>query len=133
MNPYEPSQIAELQSEPESELITGSPWPVWRMIFAEWEQRRLIYNGVLIMLVLVGIGIQGVGPFLVSTVVECVVAGAAANCCYFAGPLVESYVSWLQQRRVGWGKYLFIAGLGFSVVVTVIALMIRGTFLQGAL
>ena len=134
MNPYEPSQVAELQPDPTSELIAGSPWPVWRTIFWEWEQRRLIYNGVLIAIVLVGVGIQGFGRSIIQTMIDSVFAGLAANCCYVIGPLFESYVTWLQGRRVvSLGKSLFVAGLSFSIVVTYMAFMMRAYLMNGGM
>jgi len=131
MNPYEPSQISDLQTDPGPELITGSPWPVWQTIFREWEQRRIIYNLYLIALVVLGIATQGIGQSLIVTAIECVVAGVAANCCFFAGPLLESYVTWLRGRRVSWGGMLFFVGLGFSVIVTLLALLVRYHHING--
>ncbi len=131
MNPYEPSQLAEMQALPAEDVITGSPWLVWRRIFREWEQRRLVYNGVLITIVLIGIARQGWAGSVLRTMLECTIAGLAANCCYFAGPLLESYVSWLIGRRVSWGGMLFFLGLGFSILVTLMALWVRFYLING--
>ncbi len=131
MNPYEPSQLAELQALPVEDFITDSPWPVWRTIFREWEQWRLIYNAILITIVLIGIFWQGWRGSVLRTMLECSIAGLAANCCYFAGPLLESYVSWLIGRRVSWGGMLFFLGLGFSILVTLVALLVRYYFING--
>jgi hypothetical protein len=131
MNPYEPSQLAEMQALPAEDIISGSPWPVWRTIFREWEQRRLVYNGILITIVFIGIARQGWGGSELRTILECVFAGIAANCCYLAGPLLESYVSWLIGRRVSWGGMLFFLGLGFSILVTLVALFIRYCLING--
>jgi hypothetical protein len=133
MNPYEPSQLAELQALPAEDVITDSPWPVWRRIFREWEQWRLVYNGVLITIVLIGLVWQGWGGSVLGTMLECLFAGFAANCCYFAGPLLESYVSWLMGRRVSWGGMLFFLGLAFSILVTLIDLLVRYYVINGIL
>jgi hypothetical protein len=118
MNPYEPSQTPI----PVATAADGLPW---QDIFWEWERRRLWYNLVLVVIVLLGLGATGFGLSFAWTMFECVVAGVLANCCYCAGPIVETYLTWLNQKRIGWGILLFILGLLFSIFITLIALRIN--------
>ena len=61
-----------------------------------WEKLRLVFNGVLIAWTLF-LAIFG-GPDLLATADFWTLAtfgGIVVNICYFAGPIVETYVTWL--------------------------------------
>jgi len=118
MNPYEPSQTP-------IPLATEAEAQPWQDIFWEWERRRIFYNIVLVMIVIFGLTMTGIGPFYADTMVQCVVGGFFANCCYCAGPILEMHATWRKHQRVGWGMLLFVVGLVFSILVTLIALQIR--------
>jgi hypothetical protein len=115
MNPYEPSQLP-------LPLATSADAVPWSEIFWEWERRRFWYNLILAVIVLLGLTVTGLGRSLAWTMFECVIAGVLANCCYCAGPVVETYLTRFTQKRTRWGLLLFLMGLLFSVIVTLLAL-----------
>lgn len=75
--------------------------------FLAWERLRIVYVLVLGLWTVVLVGPQ---PIHIPIVV--VIAGGAvlANLCYFAGPILESYVRWLGYRGIGLRWFLFIGG-----------------------
>jgi hypothetical protein len=75
--------------------------------FLAWERLRIIY------VLLLGIWtVVLVGPQPLHIPIAIVIAGGAvlANLCYFAGPILESYVRWLGYRGKWLRWFLFIGG-----------------------
>lgn len=117
---------------PESKAIE-SPLPkidkdtpgTYRRIFVEWEMLRVVYNLILagvvtVFVVLEGTYILGDKRFWFYMVESAVVA----NLCFFAGPLLESYLEFLGVRsKISWLRpVLFIAGTLLSIVLAVFVL-----------
>ena len=48
---------------------------------------------------------------------ELVIAGIVANFCYFAGPVVDTYLHWLGMKSRWVGICLFVVGTTFTVLV----------------
>ncbi len=89
-----------------------------RPIFLSWEKLRLVYNAILILITL---GLMTFQSHLFSNVEfwTAVVFGAlVANACFFLGPIIEAYVTWLGYRNVGLRVFLFISG---TVVACILA------------
>jgi len=107
--------------------------PAMRELVRWWELRRLAYDVVLLLVglpltwALVRFAGEKAAPG------EILLAGAtffaAANACYFLGPLAELYAGALRQAKLGREVrlLLFVTGTAFSVLV------IGGTFLLGLL
>lgn len=93
-----------------------------RETFLRWEFLRLIYNVVLVVVTCVTVFSQRPDAAWQPEFLWCCVVGAvAANICFFAGPIAESYLRWLglQTRMLGYA--LFGAGMLFSLLVNQVA------------
>ncbi len=100
-------------------IVEPSLWPEFRATFLAWERLRIVYNVVLVALTCISVlGSQpqhGLDPgFWLSAVV----AGLAANVCYFLGPVAACYLRWLGVRSAMLTPLLFGLGLAFSMLIT---------------
>jgi hypothetical protein len=93
-------------------------------IFIRWELLRLLYNAILILETLVLFRSMTVDIRPIDFWVEAMLAGMVANVCYFAGPLINIYLSWLLEQKTAMLTWA-IWGLGtvFSVGVTLLAFL----------
>lgn len=85
---------------------------IGKRVFLEWEKMRLAYIGILVIFtILIGLSELANPAFWVVALVGAVVS----NLCYFLGPIVETYVTWLGLRSVAirWG--MFIVGTLFTM------------------
>jgi hypothetical protein len=84
--------------------------------FLAWERLRIAYVLLLGLLTVVLVGPQ---PIHVAIVI--VIAGGAvlANLCYFAGPILESYVRWLGYQGKGLRWFLFIGGTLLTAILEI--------------
>ena len=111
-NPYKtPIASAELQRQPNTSasLILGVAKP----IFIKWELLRIAYCLICLIGVLVSMSVcnrfpsglfidRQVDPALLGWE-SYILYGLIANVCFFAGPIVETYVTWLGfKHRVVW-------------------------------
>ena len=89
-----------------------------RGIFLAWEKLRLWYIGILTAVTLIATMLDFKALVTSPDYWSVVLSGAVvANLCYFAGPLVETYVTWL-DFRVSWLRpLLFILGTLLSVIL----------------
>ena len=120
-NPYQ-APVAEV-AEPE---VTNprSLNEIARKTFLAWEKLRLFYVAALAVMTLLA-GAINVSALLMSVEFWVMVAIGAvfANICFFAGPMVESYVKWL-GFRIPWIRpvlfvigTLFACGLAFAAII----------------
>ncbi len=117
-NPYAPpaSEVrASVVDQPESLMAIA------RRVFLAWEKLRIAFVAILGAVTVLILGKKLLEPDVVFSVFGYAVV---ANVCFFAGPIVETYVNWLGCRHghVRWS--LFIAGTMFSLVLTVGALTV---------
>ncbi|MDX1962144.1 MAG: hypothetical protein SFX18_03260 [Pirellulales bacterium] len=126
MNPYEPSQLpasAFTNNTLEQPRLEG--WAIYREIFLRWERLRLVFNAVLVALSL----IVGSAFGLLNTFrfwLLCVEGGIVLNICYFAGPVVESYFTWLTGRELkDMGFILFILGTILCMLAAVFSIAMQ--------
>lgn len=114
-----------------------------RPIFIQWEKLRIIYN---VVLVFVTLGISGsilvpqmqTAGFesylkLLSHLSFTALCGAViANLCFFAGPLLETYVKWLWSQFRFPRTALLIAGTLFASFLAALTITVScfGVFLQ---
>ena len=85
---------------------------IGKRVFLEWEKLRLVYIGILVTFtVLIGLSQLGhPGFWLVA-----VFGGVVANLCFFTGPIIETYVTWLGFRSVAIRWVMFVAGTLFTM------------------
>lgn len=96
-----------------------------RMTFLHWEQLRIVYN--LVLVVLTCTTVFGLRPDLAMDPGfwgEALIGAVAANVCFFLGPIIDCYVRWLgwSSRLVTYG--VFGVGMAFASLVTLIAAML---------
>lgn len=113
-NPYA-SPVSQAIEEALPDAASHALGRIARATFLAWEKLRLVYVGILagVTLLLGGLG----GPALLSSFSfwANVVEGAiVANLCFFAGPIVETYVTWLGFRA----KWLRISMFTLGTLVS---------------
>jgi cytochrome c oxidase subunit IV len=114
-NPYS-SPLAE----PGQPAPSGEPLrQIAHRTFLAWERLRVIYIVVLGALTLL-LGWQSFGSF--DYWVTVVGGAVVANVCFFAGPIVETYVSWLGYQGKWLRTSLLMIGTIFSCLLAVAAL-----------
>jgi hypothetical protein len=95
-----------------------------RPVFLGWEKLRFVYIVVM----------AGWCRFLFMTFdpggdedrfwMRCIFGGIIANLCYFAGPIFETYVTWLSGRRRAWLRpALFVLGALFTMLLALATLV----------
>ncbi len=84
-----------------------------------WEQLRVWYNVMLACVASIAVLVIEPRLLLHARSLESLVAGAiGANLCYFAGPIIEGYLTWW-WRPVRWFRIpAFIAGTLFACLLT---------------
>ena len=115
-NPYS-SPLAETPSKEVADKDLGT---IARETFLAWEKLRIPFNGILISLTLA----MGAGHLhLIEFWGTAIAGGLFVNACYFAGPIVETYVTWLgyRGRRLRYG--LFVLGTLFTSAVAAVVMI----------
>lgn len=123
-NPYS-SPLADSNSiqNPDDAVSVPTLGAIARVVFLAWERLRLIYLFVLAVVTLLMTGAQ----LMQLQMLALVLGGAVmANLCFFAGPIIETYVRWLGYQRTWVRWFLFVGGLILSMVLTSAALMPHG-------
>jgi uncharacterized protein involved in cysteine biosynthesis len=116
-NPYASSSkpnAEELGTEPPiDETLLG----IARNVFLAWEKLRVLYLGILTLLVLLLVGFSGI--LNLSLMISIVFGAFFANVFYFAGPVVDTYIRWLGYRN-SWPRWvMFIGGTILSIVLAI--------------
>jgi hypothetical protein len=110
-----PADIASLANDPTLFLPNiHAAEPTFMEVFFAWEKLRLLYNGLLIVAVLIRFQfILEVIPFFVEPAIY-------ANLCFCAGPVAEGYLCWFGLPRQPCRWVVFWAGffltLAFAIV-----------------
>ncbi|MGI9516227.1 MAG: hypothetical protein ACR2NP_04210 [Pirellulaceae bacterium] len=97
----------------------------YRRIFVDWELLRILYNLILVGVVTVFVIWEGTHVLSDKRFwIYMVQSAVVANLCFFAGPLLESYLEFLGVReRISWLRsILFVAGTLLSIVLAVFVL-----------
>ena len=94
-----------------------------REALVSWERLRLVYNGAMLLVglpvaLILALPLHPAVGFL-NALILAVAFGAAANACYFLGPLLELYVGIIRGRPFTRTTRMafFVAGLLVSVAV----------------
>ena len=124
-NPYASPPVAE-------SVQTAGATPEWdiqsvaRRVFIAWEGLRVRYNAVLIAICLFTgflTGAYSLSEFWIA----CVTAGIGANVFYFAGPIAETYLTWLRKEESeSLRNGVFLVGLTFSAALAVVGTLSVG-------
>lgn len=94
----------------EASLVDEPVGAMLRRVFLAWERLRVLYDGALAPIV-PGFVVFNIHVLLtVKFRLIGVHAAIIANIRYFAGPIYESYATWLGWRTTGVRPTLFIAG-----------------------
>jgi hypothetical protein len=85
-------------------------------IFYKWEKLRLPYNIILAVILWLSHGISLKWQFFQPMFLSIWLAGGiGANLCFFVGPLVESYLTWLGLCRRWVTFVIFVIGVFISL------------------
>jgi hypothetical protein len=85
-------------------------------IFYKWEKLRLLYNFILAVILLLSHGLSLKWQFFHPIWLSIWLAGGiGANLCFFIGPLVESYLTWLGFRSRWVTGLIFVIGVFLSL------------------
>ena len=95
-------------------------------IFIRREKLRVIYNATLLVVLIALLvlafyfeapGISGVGIF--DFTLRILAYAFVANVLYFAGPIGESYLAWLNVNTGIWRVIIFASGLVLSTILEI--------------
>lgn len=124
INPYS-SLSLETSSLDATPVAAPNPTlvDIVKTTFLAWERLRIFYVLLLGLFTLFLVAPQ---PIHIPIVI--VIAGGAvfANLCYFAGPILESYVRWLGYRGKWLRWFLFIGG---TLLTAILEFALQGTSL----
>jgi hypothetical protein len=114
-NPYTPPTVETCLADQPAEA-PPTLGQIARTTFLAWEKLRLVYVGVL-ALVVIFMAVLDSNSFRqhIREFFQAALGGAViANLCYFAGPMVETYVTWLGYRGQWLKIVLFVLGTLFA-------------------
>lgn len=87
-------------------------------IFLKWEKLRLPYNLILFLVTVLWYSSWREGPrglVLPVMVLFLLIGAVLANICFLAGPLAESYITWLGWKSNLVTGILFVGGVLISI------------------
>jgi hypothetical protein len=115
-NPYSTPLALESSPEPKIAATTSGLLEIARSTFLAWEKLRFLYIGLLGTLTLLLCGRE----ILNFEILLIVIAGAfVSNVCYFAGPILETYVTWLGLKGKWFRWVLFTVGTLLTMVLAI--------------
>ena len=118
-NPYQAPLQAELvPSKPtrQSNLIQ-----IGKDAFLHWEKLRLVYIAICGAVTLIAMMLFKLPLGKIEHWGFIIFGGIVANVCYFAGPVVETYLTWLGFNPKPFRAFAFILGVSFTSVCAVLA------------
>ncbi len=116
-NPYNAPQAAVAVEVADVQATTLGQ--IAKRVFLDWEKMRLAYIGILgVFTLLMGWPHLGSLEFWAISIF----GGIVANGCYFLGPIVETYVTWLGFRSLALRWVMFALGTMFTMLGAVGAL-----------
>ncbi|QDV47170.1 hypothetical protein Enr13x_70790 [Stieleria neptunia] len=107
------SATADSQAASTKSLSLGS---IAKSTFLAWERLRLIFVVVLGLLTLL---LAGPDLTKLRTLVLIAEGAIIANVCFFAGPIIETYVRWLGYDRKWVRWFLFVGGTMLTAMLAV--------------
>ena len=121
-NPFAASVVED--SSPAEQTRSTKLGSIARETFIAWEKLRLVYNAILVPLCIGLILLASRAtpqPHVTDLMLwaSCIFGGVVANACYFAGPIIETYVAWLGLPSRTLRYVLFTLGTLFTAVAAV--------------
>ncbi len=120
LNPYQP---VEDQVHAEENLPHIPLDQLARRIFVAWERLRIVYNAILAVTVICVVAVYFAqyrpASLPLSGFFGIIVPVVGANLCFFAGPIVETYVAWLGLRTETLRMVLMFFGTALSMMIAV--------------
>lgn len=117
-------QTAPSDTETVDYVPAESVWGIARATFLAWEKLRLVY---IVTLGAATVALSFVDrPLLLYSFkfwAEVGVGAVVANLCYFAGPAIETYATWLGVRTPWIRPTLFVLGTLFTFLLAVCMVM----------
>lgn len=95
-----------------------------KAIFRQWERRRPIYNIVLVVVSSLALPLAGASIRMPWFWMDVLAGAIFANVCFFAGPILESYLDWLGRRPRRLAVVLFVAGTVLASLLAVICIAV---------
>ncbi len=92
-----------------------------RKVFLEWEKLRLIYVAVLVVATLGAAALRAQVFYTVEFWATAILGAFVTNMCFFCGPAVESYLTWIKAKPAFLRMALFVIGTIASVIVAMVA------------
>ncbi len=121
-NPFAPPNNAQETRLNESAVRDESLGAIAKQVCLDWEKLRLIYIAVL-GAETIAIGFLAHPLILTPEFWGGALLGAVfANVCFFIGPVIETYISWLGYPSRALRFVMFIAGTLFSCLLVIISL-----------
>jgi len=126
-NPYSsPTTDTTVGPKPSTAESGVSIAALAKPVFIAWERLRIIYVLVLgvftIMLAIPDVIYNGSQLLTFRSLVMIAEGAIVANVCYFAGPIIETYVRWLGYNRKWVRWFLFVGGTILTVVLAFFSL-----------
>lgn len=125
-NPYsspavEPFPITAATLSPPTSSQTLAA--IAKSTFLAWEQLRILYIVVLGLITLLSLGMDMAIITELRTILLIAEGALLANFCYFAGPVVETYVRWLGYNRKWVRWFLFVGGTTLTAILAIASII----------
>ena len=121
-NPYSTPSIdarSGIADSLDASMTSPSLSAIAKPTFLAWERLRLIFIAVLGLLTLL---LAGPNLLKFRTLVLIAEGAIVSNVCFFAGPIVETYVRWLGYDRK-WVRWcLFVGGTMLTAALAVVTM-----------
>lgn len=122
-NPYS-TPLSEPTASPETSTDRSADsanlMSIAKTTFLAWERLRIPFVAVLAALTLL---LAGRNIFQPQTLFIVAVGAVFANLCFFAGPIVETYVRWLGYDRIWVRWFLFVGGTALTAMLAIATLV----------
>ncbi|MEZ6077097.1 MAG: hypothetical protein R3C56_15945 [Pirellulaceae bacterium] len=126
-NPYSsPTTDTTIGRKPSTAASGVSIAAVAKPVFIAWERLRVVYVVLLgvftIVLAIPGVIYNGSQLLTFRGLIMIAEGAIVANVCFFAGPILETYVRWLGYDRKWVRWFLFAGGTVLTAILALISL-----------
>lgn len=118
-NPYSAPPTLDTTPPPNAAVSPRTLSEIARTTFLAWEKLRIVYVGLLGLWTLLLCGRAIVD---IDLLIMIVLGGIFSNFCFFAGPILETYVRWLGYKGYLLRWILFSSGTLLTMIAATIAL-----------
>jgi hypothetical protein len=126
-NPYSSPTTDKSIGRDSSAVESGSSIATLaKPVFISWEWLRIVYilllGALTMMLTIPGAIYNGSQLLTLRGLIMIAVGAIVANVCYFAGPIIETYVRWLGYSRKWVRWFLFAGGTVLTAILALVSL-----------